>query len=217
MDQQIAPDDQLMMFQQALHNMHVAIDKSSSIVLTGKVSKWQIAISELTPGTANIALGIGVLFVSRLLLPAEILIRTLLDRVCTLAYFRCEGEAAIKQWEDGWKENNRAGFARRLSCLSEEIYPSHFNGFKGKAVNLAEAKKSIIDLLSSLHSSVHGDLASIENTFVREDGKFSLHVIGRDDENLSYFSSLCSLATMTIMYFVFELEQGFVAKDKIHI
>jgi hypothetical protein len=75
---------------QAIKFMHFAIDKTKPTLESGICTKLQQAVSELTPSFANIAIAVRELLKIRLLVPSQILVRTLLDRLATISYERTE-------------------------------------------------------------------------------------------------------------------------------
>jgi hypothetical protein len=193
----------------ALRILDMIVQDSARLLGSGTTNRRARAVADIIPGAANISIALHNLLEARLLSPAEILLRALLDRIGTMSYMRVKGQSAIEHWEKGWPKKGQPTFEQKLATLPDEIYPHSMSDDPSKRVTTQRMKSEIIRLLKSLHGSVHGDLASTYNTVVSEDGENSIHVIGPDYKNVSYFSTLISMAAILTMLLVFEIESAF--------
>lgn len=187
------------LLEEALRLLDGVIKVLITSVRPENVSKLQLITSKLTPGSANIAFAIRELVRIGYLSPAEVLARSLLDRLGTIAYLRYHGDSAIIKWEKGWSVRERPSIKDKISCLSETIESRSKD--RPESLSMQPVKQEIENLLHSLHGSVHGDPTSTRNTIVEDIDGIETHVIGPDTHNPDYCNKLCVLvANLVLMY-----------------
>jgi hypothetical protein len=205
-----APEDEFI--QRLDHSIRILnhmIGKAGTVISSGKVSDSGKAAAEVLPGAANLALAMRELLRKRLLSPTEVLLRALLDRVGTLAYFRAKGEEGLKVWQKGWPFNDRPSFDQKLEFLPAEIYASKSSIDPKKRFSTEQLKLELKNLTKSMNSVVHGGPDSVDKTFVDRHGEFDFHVIGSDNVNTTYYGTLSSVTVVSIMLLVFEIQSAF--------
>jgi hypothetical protein len=110
-----------------------------------RLTPRQLAAADLVPGSCSIAFSIRELIRQGYLLPANILVRPLVERVSTLAYL-IDHEDAVSLWQAGWPHRSRPSLAARLKAMAGP-----------QNIPDGEVQRGLADLRDSYNSLVHGD------------------------------------------------------------
>lgn len=116
----------------------------------GKLSPIQAAACQIIPHGFSIALGIRELLRLAYLLPAEILLRPLIERAAVISYLIENGEPAVLLWQQGWPYDNKNKRERRPS-LAQMMVVMRGKENTGEIAGIA---KGIVDHFNSV---VHAD------------------------------------------------------------
>ena len=168
-------------------------------------SRHQVTASKLVPGSATIAYGIHKLLDGYLLLPAEILFRSMVDRVSTLCYLRRNGDVGLDSWEKGWSLSSGPSLSKRLETLPNQF---SLSGAQNE-FEIGWIKETLEELRKSMNGTVHGSIESTEKTIISKETRHNLHLIGADKENVGYRKNLCTLTCVLVFLLIFEIEESF--------
>ena len=171
-------------------------------------NRHQAVASKLIPSSATIVYGIHALLAEYLLIPAEILFRSLTDRVSTLTYLHKNGDAGLDSWEKGWSLSSGPSFSKKLESLPNQFSLSGVSD----EFEIGWIKEKLVELKKSMNGTVHGSIESTEKTIITKEAAYNLHLIGADRENVGYRKNLCTLTCVLVFLLIFEIEESFWPK-----
>jgi hypothetical protein len=166
------------------------------------LDRLETATLQISAGVFSILFSVNDLIASGYLVSAKILLRSIIDRMSTIAWLRCNGDSGLKVWERGWQHKDKdrpKGLSEKLECLIQ------FDLFEG---DNSETLKAILEevFLDILHGEVHGDLQSaLRNTAIggTSDGA---PASGPNPFNIPEAVSLCKLLAVVSMQFLKEVQ-----------
>jgi hypothetical protein len=152
-----------------------------------RLTRIQVAASQLVPGGSSIALSIRELIRQGYLFSAMILLRPLVERVGTLT-FLIQNPEALDRWERGWKHGTRPRFGEILTAM------------RGSPANPHGPTREELGLVASrYHSLVHGDPQAAQETLIALDDGSPGFTVGKDLDSPERADAVAFEATMYLV------------------
>jgi hypothetical protein len=158
------------------------------------------ATIQLASGTFAILFSVRELVLTGYLLSSKILLRSMIDRISTIAWIRNNGDNGIAVWERGWLHKERPkSLSVKLECLED---------FKFFEENNGTSFGNILDeeFVDILHGESHGDLQSALRNSAFAGSQIGQLAAGPNLYNSTECVAICKLASALAIQFLKEIQ-----------
>jgi hypothetical protein len=157
----------------------------------GKLNSMETAVLQNSASAISILLSVNHLVQYGYLLSSKILLRSVIDRISTIAWLQSNGENGLAVWARGWNYNDK----ERPKTMDQKLKCFHdFNIF---GENETETFSDLLakGYISILNGDVHGDLYSALGNSRADAGKGTELAAGPNPFDKKECVSVCKLST----------------------